>query len=118
MDQFVTRSHSSQSTQSTQSTRLAFDSYHHAGSRTAAVMAMAESFESLDDSPSEVESVAPTHEFPGELKASGARFPIVWTRLWQGKRLLNHVVKKDAGQNIQLVDGSQFLDYNTNLLPN
>ncbi|KAF1971596.1 hypothetical protein BU23DRAFT_555773 [Bimuria novae-zelandiae CBS 107.79] len=70
-------------------------------------MAMAESFESLDDSPSEVEFVAPTHEFPGELKASGAR-----------KRLLNHVVKKDAGQNIQLVDGSQFLDHNTNLLPN
>jgi hypothetical protein len=52
-------------------------------------MAMAESFESLDDSPSEVESIAPTHEFPGELQASGARFPIVWTRLWQGKRLLN-----------------------------
>ncbi|KAF1975478.1 hypothetical protein BU23DRAFT_552434 [Bimuria novae-zelandiae CBS 107.79] len=71
-------------------------------------MAMAESFKSLDDSPSKVESVAPTHEFPGELKASGARFPIVWTRLWQGKRLLNHV----------LVDGSQFLDHNTNLLPN
>lgn len=84
MDHFVTRSQASQSTQSTQ---LAFDSYHHAGSRTAAIMA--ESSESLDDSPSEVESVAPTHDFPGDLQASRVRFPIVWTRLWQGKRLLD-----------------------------
>ncbi|KAK7177678.1 hypothetical protein PSPO01_16272 [Paraphaeosphaeria sporulosa] len=77
MDLFVTRSQASQSTQSTQ---LASDSYYHAGSRTAAIMA--ESSESFDDSPSKVESIAPRHDFPGDLQASGVQFPIIWTRLW------------------------------------
>ncbi|KAK7178622.1 hypothetical protein PSPO01_15316 [Paraphaeosphaeria sporulosa] len=51
---------------------------------------MAESFESLDDSSSSgAESAAPSHEYPGDLRASGPRFPIVWSRLWHGTRLLD-----------------------------
>ncbi|KAK7179412.1 hypothetical protein DPSP01_010407 [Paraphaeosphaeria sporulosa] len=51
-------------------------------------MAMAESFESSDDSPSEVESAQLTQDFPGSLKTMGSQFPIEWSRLWDGKRLL------------------------------
>lgn len=95
MDRFLTRSQASQASQSTQSTQVASSSsgsYHYAGSRTAAVMAMTDSFGSVDDSLSDADTAevsADPHVWPGDLRANGAQFPIVWGRLWSGNRKLD-----------------------------
>ncbi|OAF98804.1 uncharacterized protein CC84DRAFT_1169939, partial [Paraphaeosphaeria sporulosa] len=82
MDRFLTRSQASQASQSTQSTQVASSSsgsYHYAGSRTAAVMAMTDSFGSVDDSLSDADTAevsADPHVWPGDLRANRAQFPI------------------------------------------